>query len=786
MIPPLTWIPFGQMMPVAGFPISGIHVLTNNSVDGRSALGVDTSLPVERGAPEPLINGEVAADYTLWTPPYRGEFLEWWSTGRPSGADTPLTEAFCRIAFANFELRILAGDTEDNLAVAIKMLYMSRQATLSRAGLSVKLNQLLQFAAYRQGTEQHMSAISSLRSLPGMPWGTTEMNMLLNGLYQACTPLNADYAILVGWAASTAEEQSVVIAGWQQLSPKFMAEFNKIYPAGLELTRPNATVPFVYEPSHLDVGRALPAGMRLGFDLPAFCSDRQLVPVLQVFRAVFGLKPVDGALGTIAPDSAKVDSEAHDSFKEVVVRKAKPKANAEESLTPAAKAVLDAGFLKKVEEEDQKSKSVLEKVIGNRPIDPSSSSALAASLRTALQTGNIPPEYALSVHVGPPEVLIAITTDIDAIASGASAVRILRGTNGAGKTHTLDVARIIAQMRGLAVGYAELTPGCRLHGNNGEVRALISSFMRSLTVNGESAGKGLRHLLEAIKSKCQVGPEPTPKEWLKAVQVVCEPLLDQPGGPEMVQVLAKYCAASQAGHLGMVASVQTWFRAEFPNPSEAKAALGLPFIVTDADLMRHVKLVTLLTQIVGATGLLLLVDELDVLTRNAYSGAQKANQDVLLNILNDASTGRLPGLGFIFAGSNDALDPDQRGLLASTALKSRLEGGGVILDVPTLIPQQLFRLMQKVRNHRLPESMLERLPDAALLEQLTKLLRPGWEKGLPVRDALKALSRVIERLEANPLLTWQDALQASQHQADQADGQNSSGTKSQHLKNLKL
>jgi len=264
----------------------------------------------------------------------------------------------------------------------------------------------------------------------------------------------------------------------------------------------------------------------------------------------------------------------------------------------------------------------------------------------------------------------------------------------------------------------------------------------------------------------------------------------------MTEMVAKYCVASQAGENVIAAHVLRWFRAEYDSSTEVKKALGVRYMVGDTDLRRHLMLLTKLTQIAGFRGLIVVFDEISVLTRSVYGAACKGNQDAFLNLLNDASRGTLTGLGFFLAGTRDALDSGQRGFFASKSLDSRvgqqlpddLSSGGVIVSVPRLNAEQIFLMLQKVRRIRLPEEFwIERLPDTALETLPAKIMgRMGApEGGLTPREILRRQEQLIVRLENDPSLTWEKALTSSA-EINQPTQQRTSNSRSEALRKLKL
>jgi hypothetical protein len=827
MLSNFSWVPVGEGFYAGGLRVSTFHITGSEPNGWAPAFAYDLSLPVAQGIPEPLKNGQDPLACRLWTQSQRGSFLVFLDKKLPPRPDNQLTAAFCQTYFANIELRLLLGDNDQRLLDVLAEFLQRQPATFLRTGLSQKFNQLAQLVGHRQGPGQHIQVNSWLRSLPGVSWTKLEVNMLLTAFVNGGVAVDAGAAILAAWADCTPEEQARASAIWSVMLEKFGREFSGIYPDGLVLIRPSATVPFIYDPTHPDVSHPLGSRVNLGFEKCDFFADGQLSEIRRLFRSLLsdghnGLVTA-GLPGTQPPDKpagVEVGPEAQQrhGFEEVVVRPGKPISRAQDlaGLNPKHQShnAADQARLEAAQEQDGRIRILLDGVLargqtgkgvdGNgEPANTPESSVptkldpgMLASLRLALKGGNIPADLAPLVHVGEEETLVPLLQNVECIVNRGSAFCILTGHNGSGKTHYLDLEEQIGVARGLVVVRGEIEPDCRLHGKHGEVRKLITKLMSSLRFKGSSEGKGLRGLLETIRAKFTGSESGEVKALTEAVSTGCEPLLDHAGGAEMAEMVVKYCLASTTGETVLASKILAWFRAEYGTPAEVKKAFGVTSLIGDADLMRHLKLVTILAQIAGKSGVLVLIDELSVLTRNLHGPVRAANQDVVLNILNDALGGRLQGLGFIFAGTHDCLDARQRGLLASEALKSRLQrsqnsndsASGLIVEVRRLITEQFFIVLQKVRCLRLSEpSMADRLPDGALHALLAKAKAPlGAEEGLVPRELLKAFEQLVLAMEVNPTMDWADALGSSAAGGKPSEEETASKAKTSSLRNLKL
>ena len=107
--------------------------------------------------------------------------------------------------------------------------------------------------------------------------------------------------------------------------------------------------------------------------------------------------------------------------------------------------------------------------------------------------------------------------------------------------------------------------------------------------------------------------------------------------------------------------------------TQAKADLGVRRIIDDVNVYDSLKLLAAFVRKAGFGGLLVSLDELVIISHRLPSTrARQANYEAVLTIVNDLLQGTTAGLGFIMAGTDECLEDKRRGLFSYEALRTRL------------------------------------------------------------------------------------------------------------------
>jgi hypothetical protein len=373
-----------------------------------------------------------------------------------------------------------------------------------------------------------------------------------------------------------------------------------------------------------------------------------------------------------------------------------------------------------------------------------------------------------------------VLTDIERTADGGSAIRLVIGDYGSGKTFFLNLVRTVAMEKKLVTVHADLTPDRRLHATGGQARSLYAELMRNASTRTKPEGGALASVVERfVASALSEG-----KDRGVAVELVLRErlasLAEMVGGYDFAEVIAAYWRGHDSGDELLKSNAIRWLRGEFATKTDARAALGVRTIIDDANMYDQLKLFARLVRLAGYSGLLVCLDELVNLYKLANTQARNANYEQILRILNDSLQGVAVGLGFVLGGTPEFLLDTRRGLYSYPALQSRLAenafavGGladftGPVIRLANLSPEDFFVLLQKIRhvyaagdpsNYLVPDDGLH-----AFMIHCSKRIGEAYFR--TPRTTITAFINLLAILDQNREVGWTDLLARVEVQKDE-------------------
>lgn len=398
-----------------------------------------------------------------------------------------------------------------------------------------------------------------------------------------------------------------------------------------------------------------------------------------------------------------------------------------------------------------------------------------AAIIQSLRAGVVPRVGLQHVQVGRKEEVAALLTDLELVKDSAAAVRFVIGRFGSGKSFFLNLASVVALEKGFLVARADITTDRRLHGSNGQARALYAELMKNLASKARPDGNALVPVIEkwigevAQEIAAGGGDDDTVEN---EILTRLRPLQDLVSGFDFARVLAAYYRAFKTNDAERQQNAVRWLRAEYGTKTEAKKDLGVREIIDDADLYDYLKLMGRFARIAGYAGLMVAIDELVVLShRLASRRARDANYEAILRILNDCLQGQVEGLMVVFGGTDECLEDRRRGLFSYEALATRLAGNqfatesardltGPVLRLPTLTAEDLYVLLHRIRHVYAGGDVARYLvPDEALVSYLEVSARTLGEAYFRTpRETVTRFVGFLAVVEGNPDTSWRDAL----------------------------
>jgi hypothetical protein len=205
-----------------------------------------------------------------------------------------------------------------------------------------------------------------------------------------------------------------------------------------------------------------------------------------------------------------------------------------------------------------------------------------------------------------------------------------------------------------------------------------------------------------------------------------------------------------------------WLRAEYSTKTDAKNDLGVRTIINNDNFYDYLKLFARFIKMAGYSGLLVLIDELAVVSRLKRQLRDK-NFERILTIINDCLQGNAENIEFIFGGTVDFLEDEFRGMYSYGALKTRLaenqfsngecrDLSGLTIRLNNLTQEELFVLLQNIRNVFAEYDAGKYLLSDNDIERYMKfvLATLGAKSFLSPRESVKGFVGLLEQLENNP------------------------------------
>lgn len=385
----------------------------------------------------------------------------------------------------------------------------------------------------------------------------------------------------------------------------------------------------------------------------------------------------------------------------------------------------------------------------------------------SLRAGVVPRIGQHLIQVGRTLEIGTLVADIDRIADGGSAFRMVIGEYGSGKTFFLNLVRTIGIEKKLVVASADLNPDRRLHASGGQARSLYAELMRNVSTRTKPDGGALAGIVERFIGTAMSEAKASEQTTDSVIRKKLEQLTELVNGYDFADVIAAYYRGFEEGNEQLKADAVRWLRGEFTTKTDARQALGVRSIVDDASVYDQLKLLAMFVRLSGYAGLLVNLDELVNLYKLANSQARNGNYEQILRILNDSLQGTAVGLGFILGGTPEFLMDTRRGLYSYPALQSRLaqntfagdglvDFSGPVVRLSSLTPEDFYVLLQKIRHvYSCGDTSRHLIPDnaiASFMEHCSKRIGDNYFR--TPRTTITSFVNLLAVLEQNPAANW--------------------------------
>jgi hypothetical protein len=415
----------------------------------------------------------------------------------------------------------------------------------------------------------------------------------------------------------------------------------------------------------------------------------------------------------------------------------------------------------------------------------------ARDLVDALRQGVVPEKHLEQLCVGQEAVRRHLVELLDHVKTGKSEFKFVRGPYGSGKTFLCSWLREMAYQAEFAVSTVRIGPDQPLS----DLPVFFSGIVNGLRTPEKRHASALADILESWllgvhRRTCELeGIDPMDQgSQPKLASVVGDRIEDElarldgvePGfGPAM----GAFYQARLEGDQERAAAAIAWLRGSRSVPAAALKSIGVRgHLETDQVFPR---LSALLEVIRGGRlqGLLLLVDELELIRRMPHARQREQAYETLRLLIDEVGENALPGCLLVFTGTDSLFDDQRYGMGSYEALANRVSPPTTIEGLTSmrqpvirLEPLDRSMLLEVTRRARQIHGVAygwdskSRVPDSTLeyLVDTWTTFGDGNVDRLP-RPTLRQLVNVLDLCEENPHVSAEDCLQSSAAKVDDAE-----------------
>lgn len=377
-----------------------------------------------------------------------------------------------------------------------------------------------------------------------------------------------------------------------------------------------------------------------------------------------------------------------------------------------------------------------------------------AVILKALLGGVVPRDNIQYIQVGRKQETEAILRDLDQVENGSGAIHIISANFGSGKTFILSLANTLALKKNFCTMSSDLSPDRRLYSTSGAALNLYRSLIRSLATPIHPIG-ALPNILDNLVQKLQSLSQSDKDIFQTSIR-------KKPFGFDCLTVLNMWAHARNDQDSFLEDAVLRWFSGEATN--EHKRLLTVKSNIDDDSLFDMLQLLAWMVKQAGFAGLYVEFDELINLYNIVNKTSRERNYEQILKMINDSLQGESEYLGYLLAGTPEAIMDPMRGLFSYEALYSRLvshvddNSEGILMNLSPLTQEDLLVLLKNIANVEAmgEEPLVNQDNIEAFMKAHFDVL--GAEYYKTPRELIRSFTEIMLFLRKNPDISFTECL----------------------------
>lgn len=288
----------------------------------------------------------------------------------------------------------------------------------------------------------------------------------------------------------------------------------------------------------------------------------------------------------------------------------------------------------------------------------------ALRLLNALRSGTTPLNNAKSLITGRDQECHQFSKDLTSLTKGSGLVRLVVGDYGMGKSQLVNTYKQMALEEDFITASFQINNGFRLN----KIDDLYYAIMHNLFLKHQPQEKSsFNEIFDLWIANLQTAPIADRKRY--EVNTVCQEISKY--NMNFARAFLSFMRGRIQRNTEMINVTGAWLTGERNIPFELKAKYGLTGSVDKANTLDFLKAFIKLITLLDYQGLVVFIDELD-LVLNDRSDLRQTAYNNLKHLTDLAASGEMPGVMFVFSGTNDVIAHEEKGILSCPPLAQRM------------------------------------------------------------------------------------------------------------------
>ncbi len=281
----------------------------------------------------------------------------------------------------------------------------------------------------------------------------------------------------------------------------------------------------------------------------------------------------------------------------------------------------------------------------------------------ALKNGGVPKNYIEDIIISRDLEVDEFKRNLDNLNMGIGSVKVILGNYGTGKTFLINAFKEIALRDDFVVSFLQIDRVFRMN----KLDDFYYYIMHNLFVKNKEGLASFDNIFDIWIDNLKNAPDKmqSTNEINKVIKIM------QKYNETFARALLNYIRSKIKNDIEMVAVISEWLSGEKNIPYDIKTKFNVIGFVNKSNTLDFLKAFSKLVDLLGYNGLVIVIDEIDLLI-NERSDIRKNAYENLKYLIDLTVSGDLVNTMFLLSGTEEIVNNEEKGFRSNLALSQRL------------------------------------------------------------------------------------------------------------------